>query len=441
MNEDEIRKSIRELIIKFYELKSKEIFIKGKSKVQYSGAVFDDKEVNAMIAAILDGWFGLGKNARIFEENFSKFLNVGETVLTNSGSSANLISVSCLMSNQFKERIKPGDEIITPACTFPTTFNPLIQSNLKPVLLDIELGTYNMNLNLLKQALSDKTRAIMLPHTLGNPNDMNIVMEFAEENNLFIIEDSCDALGSKYNGKYTGTFGTLGTFSFYPAHQMTMGEGGAIVTSRPELVPIIRSIRDWGRACVCPVCKISLDHDYNCQARFKKRTGDYLPEDYDQRYIYSNIGYNLKPLEFQAAMGIEQLKKLPEFIKIRKKNFKTLFETFSNYEDFFILPQTISNADPCRFAFPLTIKDNAPFKRKDIVSWFEKNNIECRLIFTGNMIKHPAYENVKFSIIGDLKNSNKVMFDSFFIGVYPGITEIKMNYIIEKIEEFMKKFK
>ena len=441
LSELESRNSIYDEIVRYcqYKAKYKKQFVSGQTKIQYAGPVYDQREINAMITAILDGWFGVGKYTREFELKFSDFLGAKETILVNSGSSANLLAVSALLSNQFDGKLSKSDEVITPAVTFPTTFSPIIQNNLKPVLLDVNPSTYNINAEDLKNAISDRTKVIMVPHALGNPNEMDAIMDFAEEHDLFVIEDSCDALGSTYNGKYTGTFGTFGTFSFYVAHQMMLGEGGAVVLNDQDLEPIVRSIRDWGRACVCPVCKVSLDPNYRCPLRFQFQT-ETLPEDYDKRYVYQNIGYNLKPLEFQAAMGLEQLKKLPKFIEIRKKNFKTLYDSFENYSDYFILPEALPKADPAWFSFVLTVKDNTSFKRKDIVSWLEKHNIETRLLFAGNIIRQPAYKDVECRVVGNLDNSDRIMKNAFFIGVYPGIGDEQLNYMIDTIREFMNKY-
>jgi len=436
VEEGKIRKQIHKKLIEFHKLKQKkDKFIPGKTRVQYSGSIYDHKEVIAMVDSILDGWFGLGLKGRKFEEEFSRFLGVKNAVLTNSGSSASLISVSALMSSQFKDRIKKGDEVITTAVTFPTTFNPIIQNNLKPVLLDVNLKTYNMNYDNLKNALSKKTRLILIPHTLGNPNDMNIIMDFAEDHELYVIEDNCDALGSEFNGKKTGSFGIMSTCSFYPAHHMTMGEGGIVALNDEKLVRIIRSLRDWGRACYCRLDEMSPNGA--CGKRFSFVI-DGIP--YDHKYMYTHIGYNLKPLEFQAAMGLEQLKKLPKFIKSRERNFKILYKEFKQYEEFFLLPEWFPKSKPSWFAFPLTLKDNVPFTRLQITQWLEKNNIQTRLMFAGNIIRQPAYKNIEYRVVGDLKNSDKIMKDTFFIGMYPGITEEKIDYILLKFKEFIKKF-
>jgi CDP-6-deoxy-D-xylo-4-hexulose-3-dehydrase len=440
-SEKKLRKDIFEMVAKYWEQYHKpEKFIPGISKVHYAGRVYDEKELIAMTDAVLDFWLTLGKNALEFEKRFSTFLHTKNTILTNSGSSANLLAISAFMSLQLKNRLKSGDEVITPALTFPTTFNPIVQNALVPVLADVETDTYNLDADKLEECLSDRTKMIMLPHTLGNPNDMGAVMDFASEHDLYVIEDTCDALGSKYNGRMLGTFGDIGTFSFFPAHHMTLGEGGALITDSNELSSIIRSLRDWGRACTCPECKIIEDDTYKCPQRFSFKTAT-LPKDYDKRYAYVNIGYNLKPLDIQAALGIEQLKKLPKFLKARKKNFKELYTFFSEYEDYFILPRSLPGAEPAWFAFPLTVKENDSFGRADIIKWLENNNIETRLLFAGNIVHQPGYRETKYRVAGDLTNSDAVMNGSFFIGVYPGIDKQRMDYMKDRIAVFMDRVK
>lgn len=438
MGEAEIRKKIKREIARIFRGRT-DRFVPGKSKVQYAGALYGEGEVSAMLDSILDGWLGAGKRTREFEKRLSSYLRSGECVLTNSGSSANLVAVSSLCSRQAKNRLKRGDEVITPACTFPTTLNPLLQNGLTPVLVDVELGTYNVNAENLQKALTRKTRLIMLPHTLGNPNEMDAIMDFAGKNGLAVIEDACDALGSRYGRKRLGSFGVMGTFSFYPAHHITTGEGGAVAVNDPDFVPIVRSIRDWGRACTCPICRVSVDHDYRCPLRLGfKTTGGLLPEDYDKRYVYTNIGYNLKPVEFQAAMGIEQMKRLSGFIRKRNENFDVLCDFFSGYSDWFVLPRALPKAEPAWFAFPLTIRKNAPFDRHDMLTFLEKANIEAKLLFAGDVTKQPAYAGINFRKVGSLDNCDTIVKRSFFLGVYPGIDEARMNYVLDSIGRFLK---
>lgn len=435
MGEGRLKGEIFARIKEYYELVHKQNeFVPGRSKIHYAGRVFDEKEMLATADVLLEFKLTLGRYGKKFEEEFSKFLGLSNIVLTNSGSSANLLAISALCSPQLKNRLKPGDEVITPAATFPTTINPIIQNNLLPVLIDVELGTYNIAVEKMEDALSEKTKAIMIPHTLGNPNDMDYIMDFVEDNSLYLIEDACDALNSKYNEKLCGTFGTAGTFSFYPAHHITMGEGGAVATNDALFARVSKSIRDWGRACYCEPGET--DPYGACGRRFSFKVND-MP--YDHKYLYANIGYNLKPLDFQCAIGLEQLKKLPRFTEVRKRNFGIYYEEFSNYEEYFILPKALPKAEPSWFAFPLTVRKEAPFSRKDIVEWYEKNSIETRLLFGGNITKQPAYKNVNFKVIEDLKNSDLVMTNTFFIGVYPGLTEEMTSYVIEKTREFVNR--
>jgi CDP-6-deoxy-D-xylo-4-hexulose-3-dehydrase len=437
---DALRTKIYELAREFEAIKSsKRQFVPGVTKIQYSGPSFDDKELVALMDAILDGWFGVGKRANLFEERFSKLIGQNFGVLTNSGSSANLLAISALKSSRFEKRLVAGDEVIVPATVFPTTVNPIIQNNLKPVFVDVEVGTYNIDVDQLDKSISPKTRAIFILHNLGNPCQMKRILEIADKHNLYVIEDNCDALGAKYDGQYTGSFGIMSTCSFYVAHHITMGEGGIVLTNDRKLATILRSLRDWGRSCTCPVCVVVNNPNARCSKRFEKKFRS-LPKGYDGRYVYEEIGYNLKPLEFQAAMGLVQLEKLPSFIAKRNENFAKLYDFFRKYEDFFILPVWEAEAQPSWFAFPLTLQERAPFNRQDIIKWYEKCNIETRLLFSGNLVRHPAYEDIPIKVIGDLRNANKIMNDSFFLGVYPGIDEGKMNYILEKTEEFLVNF-
>ena len=403
-------------------------FVQGKTKIPYALAIYDHQEIFSVVESLLSGWLGLGKNARAFENSFSKFLGIKNCVITNSGSSANLIAVESL-------KLPAGSEVITPAVTFPTTLNPILQRGLKPVFIDVNPQTYNIEASQLNEAISSNTSLVMLPHTLGNPNEMDVISEIIEDNHLYLIEDACDALGSKYDGKHVSTFGHFGTFSFYPAHHMTMGEGGALVTNIEELALTAKSFRDWGRACVCPVCNISLDPDYHCPLRFN----DLPIPNYDRKYTYTNIGYNLKPLDLQAAIGLQQLNRLPDFIKKRKENFHALYNKLKKYEDYFLLPESLPKADPSWFAFPLTVKSNAPFKRKDIISFLEHNKIGTRPLFAGNILKQPAYSDIEYNVVGNLLNSDRVMEGAFFVGVHPGLGEMELSYIADSFKTFMNK--
>jgi CDP-6-deoxy-D-xylo-4-hexulose-3-dehydrase len=437
---DTLRTRIHELIRESEAIKSsKRQFSPGVTKIQYSGPSSDDKEIVALVDAILDGWFGVGKRANLFEERFSRLIGKNFGILTNSGSSANLLATSALRSRRFEKRLVAHDEIIVPATAFPTTVNPIIQNSLKPVFVDVELGTYNIDVDQLDKSISPKTRAIFILHNLGNPCQMKRIMEIANKHDLCVIEDNCDALGAKYNGRYTGSFGIMSTCSFYVAHHITMGEGGIVLADDEKLATILRSLRDWGRSCTCPVCVVVHNPNARCSKRFDKKFRS-LPNGYDGRYAYEEIGYNLKPLEFQAAMGLVQLEKLPGFIAKRNENFAKLYDFFKKYEDFFILPVWEAEAQPSWFAFPLTLQEGAPFDRQDIIRWYEKCNIETRLLFAGNLIRHPAYQSIPIRVVGDLRNANKIMNDSFFLGVYPGIDKEKMKFILEKTEEFLTNF-
>lgn len=423
---EEVRQRILSLLSRYVNLKqAEEEFIPGKSKINYAGPVYDEKEVRMMVDTILQGWFALGSYARQFEEEFSKASGVSRCVYTNSGSSANLLAVSALASKSVG-LVKKGDEAITTAVTYPTTINPLIQNGLQPVLVDVELGSYTVKVEEIEKSLSERTRLVMLPHLLGSPNDMDAIMDLAEENNLIVVEDCCDALGSTYRGKQVGGFGALGTFSFYAAHQITTGEGGCVVTDDEELSETVRSIRDAGKIVSDP-------------KRTPPPPWGRLPSDYDRRYVYTNIGYSLRPVEFQAAMGIEQLKKLPHLVKRREENFKQVYDELKTYEDYFILPEVVPRGKASWYAFPLTVKQKAPFERKDIVSWLEENLIETRPFFAGNIIHQPAYTDLEYRTPGDLKNSDLIMRSTFFIGVYPALTDKKIEYMMEKFHEFIRR--
>jgi len=428
------RQIINNLIEKYYSAihKKSDKFIPGKTYINYAGRVYNADEMKSLVDSALDFWLTAGRFSKQFEEKFSKFLGVKHTILTNSGSSANLLAISALTSTKLGERrLKPEDEVITTACAFPTTVNPIIQNNLVPVFLDVDTGTYNIQTDKIADALSEKTKAIFLAHTLGNPFNLDKVMSIAKRHNLWVIEDNCDSLGSKYNNRYTGTFGHIATFSFYPSHHITMGEGGALVTNDTQLKRIIESFRDWGRDCWCEP-----GHDNTCGKRFGWQLGN-LPFGYDHKYIYSHIGYNLKITDMQSAVGVVQLKKLPDFIRARKRNWKLLYNGLKKHSDYFILPKKTDNSEPSWFGFILTVKENAPFSRNDIVKYLEKNKIATRMLFSGNIIRHPAFENVKFRIYDDLKNTDIIMNNTFWIGVYPGITNEMAKYVLNKFDKFL----
>lgn len=436
-NTQKIKNAIFNNVKKYYKLrKDHEKFIPEKTKISYAGRVYDEKEMISLIDASLEFWLTQGKYAQKFEEDFSKFLGVKCCLLTNSGSSANLLAISSLTSPLLGDKqLKPGDEIITTACGFPTTLNPIIQNNLVPVFVDVELNTYTIRTDKLEEAINKKTKAIFIAHTLGIPADIDTIINLAHKYNLWCIEDNCDALGSKYKNKYTGTFGHIATCSFYPAHHITMGEGGAVLTNDPLVSRIILSFRDWGRDCWCET-----GYDDTCKKRFSWKLGD-LPLGYDHKYIYSHIGYNLKITDLQAAVGCAQLKKLNMFIKKRKQNFSFLFRHFKRYEKYFLLPKPIESSDPSWFGFPVIVKENAPFTRAEIVLWLEKNKIATRMLFGGNLTKQPAYKNINFKIFGELKNTDLIMNNLFWIGVFPGINYPELNFIIRKLKQFLTKFR
>lgn len=439
MNEEEkLRKEISKKIKQIFNFrkKNKKPFVPGKTWIQYAGSIFDDKEVNAAVSSWLDGWFGLGEKGEKFEKNLSKFLGTKGSILTNSGSSANLLVVASLMSPLFAEHLDPGDEVITAACGYPTTVNPLILYRLIPVFLDINPKTYNIDSKDLEKSLSKKTRAVMIAHTLGNPNEMDKIIDFCKKHKLFLIEDNCDALGSEYKGKKTGSFGILSTQSFYPPHHITMGEGGAVNYNDLRFERITRSLRDWGRACWCrgdEKRKLGA-----CGRRFSYRING---KPYDHKYIFDKIGYNLKPIEQQAAMGVKQLKRMPQFMKKRKENFDRFYRYAKNWGKYFILPKALAEANPCWFSFPLTIRDKVRFSRHAIVMFLEDRMIQTRPLFAGNIIRQPAYKNVEYRKIGNLKNADRVLHNTFFVGVYPGLGKQEIDFMAESIEDFLKKNK
>ncbi|QXE20241.1 lipopolysaccharide biosynthesis protein RfbH [Clostridium sp. 001] len=432
-------KSARDDIInrarKFYNNKqSTNKFIPGKTYIPASGKVLDENDLANLIDASLDMWLTSGRYADMFEKKFSHFLNVKYCSLVNSGSSANLIALTALTSYKLGEkRLKPGDEVITVAAGFPTTVSPIIQNNLVPVFVDVDLKTYNIKTDDMEDAISDKTRAIILAHTLGNPFNLNVIMKLAKKYNLWIIEDNCDALGAEYNGKYTGTFGHISAYSFYPAHHITIGEGGAVVTNDLNLHNIIRSIRDWGRDCICPP-----GTDNFCGKRFSQQHGN-LPFGYDHKYVYSHFGYNLKVTDMQAAIGVSQLEKLPKFIKKRRENYKKLYDGLKQFEEYLILPEPTENSSPSWFGFPITIKENSKFNRNGMIAFLEKNKIGTRLLFSGNILKQPLFteNDVRYKVIGNLKNTDIIMRNTFWIGVWPGIGDEQIDYMIEKIGSYL----
>lgn len=430
----EIRKKILEQVKIYYENKFiEQDFIPGQSIVRYAGRVFDENELLNLIDSSLDFWLTAGHHAEAFENEFADFFGLEESILVNSGSSANLVAMSTLTSSKLKDRqLKPGDEVITVASAFPTTVAPIVQNKLVPVFIDVEIGNYNAIPDLIEQAISSKTKAVFMAHTLGNPFDLAMVTELASKYKLWVIEDNCDALGSKYDDRLTGTFGDIATVSFYPAHHITMGEGGSVVTNNEELARIARSFRDWGRDCYC-----ASGEDNTCGIRFTQQFGD-LPMGYDHKFVYSHIGYNLKVTDMQAAVGRAQLKKLPSFIEKRKENFNLIYQGIKKFEDSLILPTATDKSDPSWFGFLITIRDGQKYTRTDLTKFLNDNKIHTRNLFAGNLLKQPAFKNIEHRVYGDLKNTDKIMNDTFFIGVYPGLRKAEIDYVINKFEQFFK---
>ncbi|EOH9658899.1 lipopolysaccharide biosynthesis protein RfbH, partial [Campylobacter coli] len=414
-------------------------FIEGKTKINYAGRIFDEKEMENLVDSSLDFWLTAGKYTEQFEKNLANFLGVKWAFLVNSGSSANLLAFYALTSPLLKERqIKRGDEVITVAAGFPTTIAPVVQYGAVPVFVDMELRFANVDVTQLEKALSSRTKAIMIAHSLGNPFNIKAIKEFCDKNNLWLIEDNCDALGSKYDNKYTGTWGDIGTSSFYPAHHITMGEGGAVYTNNLLLKKIILSMRDWGRDCWCKGGK-----DNTCGCRFTQQFGS-LPKGYDHKYVYSHFGFNLKATDMQAAIGCAQLKKLPEFIEKRQKNYQELYNGLKNLSEFHLV-ETQPNSQPSWFGFMITLKDSVKFTRNEITSFLEECNIQTRTLFAGNIIRHPAFDVLEkdkdYRVVGNLEVTEKIMNDSFWIGVYPGMSEEMIEYMICRIQEFCAKQK
>jgi CDP-6-deoxy-D-xylo-4-hexulose-3-dehydrase len=427
----QIRDEIRALVREYHEVAfTPTDFLPGQSPVPVSGKVLDSAEIELLVEASLDAWLTTGRFAAQFEREFAAFMGVRCASLVNSGSSANLAALSCLTSPSLGDRrLRAGDEVITVAAGFPTTVNPIIQNGLVPVFVDVHIPTYNIDATQLEAAVSNRTKAIMLAHTLGNPFDLDAVMQLAAKHGLWVIEDCCDAVGSTYKGRGVGTFGNLATTSFYPAHHITMGEGGAILTQSPALKKLAESFRDWGRDCWCDPGKSN-----TCGCRFEWKLGD-LPVGYDHKYIYNHIGYNLKATDMQAAVGVAQLKKLPDFIAARKANFAKLHEALRDIDDLFILPEATPHSDPSWFGFPLAVRAAAPTTRNQVVHFLESKNIATRLLFGGNLLRQPAYRDIQRRVIGDLRNTDFVMNNVFWIGLYPGITQSMIDYMAETFHQ------
>ena len=407
-------------------------FVPGESPVPCAGRAFDANELVHLVDAALDFWLTGGRYATRFEHEFARFVGVRHAVLCNSGSSANLLAVAALTSPKLGERrLKPGDEVVTVAAAFPTTVFPLVQHGLVPVFVDVDLGTYNANPASVEEAITPRTRAIVLAHTLGNPFDLDRIVELANRNDLWLIEDNCDALGATWRGRRTGTFGDLATVSFYPAHHITMGEGGCVLTDQPLLKAIVESFRDWGRDCWCPT-----GADNTCGKRFTRQMGQ-LPPGYDHKYIYSHIGYNLKLTDMQAAIGVAQLRKLPGFIQARNRNWSRLREALRDLDEFLILPHACEPADPSWFGFAVTLREDAPFRRNELVEFLENRRIATRMLFAGNLTSQPVFEGVNYRVSGDLANTDAVMHRTFWVGVYPGLTDAMVDWISQAFRQFV----
>ncbi len=422
----ELRDQILSLVKKFAISEfPKKAFVPGKTQIPVSGRVFDGDDISSLVDCSLDFWLTAGPYCKKFERQFKKPFNQKWPILVNSGSSANLVAVTSLLSPLLnKRRLKAGDEVITVAAGFPTTVNPIIQNNLIPVFVDVDIPTYNIDVSQLEDAVSKKSKAIIIAHTLGNPFNLYEVKKFVERHNLFLIEDCCDAVNSLYDGVPVGSFGDFSTFSFYPAHHITMGEGGCVLTSDGSLKKAALAIRDWGRDCWCDPGK-----DNTCGKRFKHEMGE-LPAGFDHKYIYSHVGYNLKLTDMQAAIGLSQLDKLAEFSTIRQRNFNSLLKGLSDLSDFLILPKATENTEPNWFGFPISVRPEAPFNKLKLVKFLEDNLIATRMVFAGNLTRQPAYSQVDYRQVGDLPNSDFVMTNAFWIGVFPGITNEMTDYII-----------
>ena len=441
-NEAEAREQIKSLVADYYhDFKENKTDFKPGDRINYASRVFDEKEMCALTDATLDFWLTTGRFAEQFEKDFAEWIGVKYAHLVNSGSSANLLAFMTLTAPELGERqIKPGDEVITVAAGFPTTVAPILQYGAVPVFVDIAIPEYNIDVTKLEEAYSNKTKAVMIAHTLGNPFDIKSIKEFCDKHNLWLIEDNCDSLGSKYTidnlTKFTGTWGDIGTSSFYPPHHMTMGEGGAVYTDNPLLHKLILSYRDWGRDCICPS-----GHDNLCGHRFDGQYGE-LPQGYDHKYVYSHFGYNLKVTDMQAAVGCEQLKKFPTFIERRKHNWQRLYKALEPYQDKLILPQPTQNSDPSWFGFLVSVKPDSGITRNELTKYLEDNNIQTRLLFSGNIIKHPCFNQIRntdaYKVVGTLNNTDFVMNNSFWLGVYPGMTDEMIDYMIKTIVEAVK---
>ncbi|VVB99711.1 UDP-4-amino-4-deoxy-L-arabinose--oxoglutarate aminotransferase [uncultured archaeon] len=433
MDRENLRKEILSKAREYAKGMKQEKFVPGKTAIHYAGRVFDSDEVASLVDSSLDFWLTSGRYSERFEREFAEFFGLAHCSLVNSGSSANLLALSCLTSDFLGGRkLSPGDRVVTCATGFPTTVNPIFQNGLVPVFVDAEVGTYNASAKMVEAAAEKGAKAVMIAHALGNPFDLDSISAAAKKHGMYLIEDCCDAVGASFGGRPVGSFGELATVSFYPAHHMTMGEGGAVLTSNPLLKKLVESFRDWGRDCWCPPGKSS-----TCGKRFGWKLGN-LPEGYDHKYIYSNIGYNLKATDMQAAVGVEQIKKLPGFIAKRKENFAFFKKRLADYSRSFVLPESHPKAEPSPFGFPLSVRKGAGFTRNEVVQFLESKKIETRMLFGGNLVRQPAYLKRKFEVEGSLENSDFIMESTFWIGVYPGLTEEMREYVASCFDEFMK---
>jgi CDP-4-dehydro-6-deoxyglucose reductase, E1 len=425
---DEIREKVRE----YYESTwGKHSFVPGSDAVPVAGRVFDAEELVTLVDSALDFWLTSGPYAHQFERGLARYLGIRHASLTNSGSSANLLALSALTSPKLgARRLRPGDEVLTLAAGFPTTVNPILQNHLVPVFMDVDLATGNVLASNLEEAIGERTRAVIMAHTLGNPFDLDAVVELCRRNRLWLIEDNCDALGSTYRGRLTGTFGDLSTLSLYPAHHITTGEGGCVFTNKGHIKVIVESFRDWGRDCWCDPGK-----ENTCGKRFSWQLGD-LPVGYDHKYIYSHVGYNLKMTDLQAAVGVAQLQKLPHFINVRRENWRRLRDAFAAHEDDLILPEPTPHSDPSWFGFKLLVRSEAPFSRNEMVHYLEERGVATRHVFAGNLLRQPAYTEIKHRIVGNLANTDLIMENGFWIGVYPGLLPEMIDYIIDVVDRF-----